>query len=136
MWKENNKPAFEVGHRLQFQCQQCEQPILFSVLNKQGFSEVLTCSCCGQHYRFDDATLVRQLGLFEALCRQIHASQEILGKTAIAMDVGTHHVKVPFNLLMTRLSSVLELKINGKTTEIIFRIEPVKDVSEVLCLAD
>jgi len=130
---QDHRGAFEVGHRLQFQCQQCEHQIVFSVLDHQSFCGDLACLCCGQHYRFDDATLLRQLRQFEALCRQIHASQEILGKTAIAMDVGTHHVKVPFNLLLTRLSSVLELSINGKKTEIHFRIEPVKDISEVMC---
>lgn len=122
--------VIEVGHRLQLQCQQCDQPIEFSVLETRA--QGLQCSCCGQQYRFDDLSLIRQLRQFEALCRQIHASQEILGKTVIALNVGEHHVKVPFNLLMTRFSSVLELNINGKKTEILFRIEPVKDVAEVL----
>lgn len=116
----------EVGHRLQFKCQQCDSPVDFSVL--EDFDGEIHCGCCEQSYRFDDETLLRQLHLFEALCRQIHDSEEILGSTSIAIDVGSHHVKVPFNLLLTRMSSVLDLTIDGKKMEIHFRIEPVKDI--------
>ncbi len=120
----------EIGHRLQFACQKCQAAVNFSVLETASFTGELCCTQCQQTYRFDDQSLIRQLYLFEALCRQIHQSQEVLGSTSIAIDVGQHHVKVPFNLLLTRLSSVLDLKINGKKTEIIFRIEPIKDIAE------
>ncbi len=117
------------GHRLQFHCQACEAPVIFSVLDGK---ERVTCSGCERKYAFDDESLLRHLRQFEALCRQIHASEEILGNTSIAIDVGSHHVKVPFNILLTRLSSVIELNMNGKKTVIEFRIEPLKDVPEAL----
>ncbi len=120
----------EVGHRLQFQCHQCDSPILFSVLEKKNFHAGVVCPCCRQKYAFDDDTLQNHLKKFEALCRQLHASNDILGKTAIAIDVGSHHVKVPFNILLTRLSTVIELTVNGKTSQIAFRVEPLIDVPE------
>lgn len=122
----------QVGHKLQFNCQDCDHPILFSVLDQNEFSGGVSCCECGRKYVFEDKTLLRHLKKFEALCRQIHAAEEILGDTSIAIDVGSHHVKVPFNILLTRLSSVIELSIKGKKTVIAFRIEPVQDVSEVL----
>ncbi len=119
----------EVGHRLQFQCHKCKSPILFSVLDKTH--ETVCCSECGQKYAFDEEML-GQLQQFEALCRQIHESHKILGKTAVAIDVGSHHVKVPFNLLLTRLSSVIELNVQGELFQIAFRVEPLRDVPEAL----
>jgi len=122
----------QTGHKLQFHCQECEAPILFSVLDREHFSRIVPCCECGRKYAFDDETLLRHLTQFEALCHQIYASEDILGSSAIAIDVGKHHVKVPFNILLTRLSSVLELNINGKKSEIFFRVEPLKDVPEAL----
>jgi transcription elongation factor Elf1 len=120
----------QAAHKLQFHCQECDTPILFSVLDKEYFSNIVPCSACGRKYAFDDENLLRHLMQFEALCQQIYASQAILGSSAIAIDVGNHHVKVPFNILLTRLSSVLELNVNGKKSEIYFRVEPLKDVPE------
>lgn len=115
-------------YRLQFKCQQCDHPILFSVLESENFHSGIICSECGQQYAFDDETLQTHLKQFEALCKQLHASHDILGKTAVAIDVGSHHVKVPFNILLTRLSAVIELNVNGKSTQIAFRVEPLIDV--------
>ena len=116
------------GHKLQFHCQECEAPILFSVLDREHFNKIVACSACGRKHAFQDETLLRHLTQFEALCQKIYASEEILGSTAIAIDVGTHHVQVPFNILLTRLSSVIELNINGKKSVIYFRVEPLKDM--------
>lgn len=92
---------------------------------------MIVCSQCEKRYAFDSSLLV-QLQQFEALCRQIHASSSILGSTAIAIDVGSHHVKVPFNILLTRLSSVIDLQMGEKRVSIAFRVEPLKDVPELL----
>lgn len=120
----------QIGHKLQFHCQSCSCPIAFSVLDPNFFHKMVVCSSCGKKYAFEDETLVRQLKQFEALCRQIHASEEILGSTAIAINLGMQEVKVPFNILLTRLSSVLELKMNGQKFVIEFRVEPLKDIPE------
>ena len=119
------------GHKLQFHCQECEAPILFSVLDREHFNKIVACEACGRKYAFQDETLLRHLTQFEALCQQIYASEEILGSTAIAIDVGTHHVQVPFNILLTRLSSVIELNISGKKSVIYFRVEPLKDMPAI-----
>ncbi|MCH9627055.1 MAG: hypothetical protein S4CHLAM2_06890 [Chlamydiales bacterium] len=120
------------GHKLQIHCQACEAPILFSALDREEFDCVVPCPSCGQKYAFDDENLLRHLRQFEALCKQIHASEEILGGTSIAIDVGSHHVKVPFNILLTRLSSVIDLDIGGKKFSVAFRVEPLEDVPESL----
>lgn len=118
----------QVGHKLLIHCQSCDAPILFSVLDRENFKKIIPCPKCGQKYAFEDETLLRHLHQFESLCRQIHASEEILGGTSIAIDVGSHHVKVPFNILLTRLSSVIDLDVGGRKFSVAFRVEPLKDV--------
>lgn len=118
-----------LGHRLHFACEGCEGEVHFSAFGGRDLQKPLICKGCGKKYLFCDETLVRQLRHFEALCHQIHESQEILGSSSIAIDLGEHHhVKVPFDILLTRLSSIIELEINGKKTVISFRLEPLKDV--------
>jgi len=114
------------GHTLHFKCRHCSTPILFSVFELENHS-LLKCQGCEKKYAFTDASLIRQMKKFEALCRQIHESEEILGSASVGVDVGEHHVKVPFKLLLTRLSSTLDLIMEGQKISIAFRIEPIKD---------
>lgn len=117
------------GHKLSFSCLLCEKAIHFSILNtQQGLN--LACPHCSKIYALNNEKLLQQLKKFEGLCRQIHESEEILGNTAVAIDVGPHHVKVPYRLLLTRLNSTLELIMENRRVEIAFRIEPLKDVPE------
>jgi NAD-dependent SIR2 family protein deacetylase len=120
-----------VGHKLEFTCQKCNNPVLFSVLDSEHFDGLILCPQCGKKYAFGNETMVRHLRLFEALCRQIHASQEILGRTSIAINVGPHHVEVPYRLLLTRFSSIMELMIGDQKVNIAFRVEPLRDVRDL-----
>lgn len=114
------------GHSLQFKCLSCGTPVTFSVFDLDSQATICCCSC-EKKYAFTDPTLVRQLKKFEALCRQIQDSEEILGAASVGVDVGEHHVKVPYKLLLTRLSSSLDLNMAGQKVSIFFRIEPVRD---------
>jgi len=111
------------GHQLEFSCLSCEAPVAFSI-RSLGCGECdIHCKNCGKKYQFDDPILLRQLKMFEKLCEQIHASHEILGDTNIGIDIGEHHVKIPFKLLLTRLSSSLDLIIGDRPVSIAFRVE-------------
>lgn len=117
------------GHLLQFNCQSCKNPLQFSVLDLDRPNHLLECTHCHKKYRFDDDTLKRQLKKFANLCKQIHESEEILGNTSVGVDVGGHQIKIPYKLLLTRLNSTLDLMIGNEPLSIIFRIEPIKDLS-------
>lgn len=114
------------GHTLQFKCLSCQSPVTFSIFALDGNADV-HCQTCEKKYAFNDPVLIRQLKKFEALCQQIHDSEEILGAACVGVDVGEHHVKVPFKLLLTRLSSHLDLNMAGQKVSIFFRIEPARD---------
>ena len=111
------------GHTLQFKCLSCQSPVTFSILTLDS-EPAICCQPVKKNTPSHDPVLIRQLKKFEALCRQIQDSEEILGSASVGVDVGEHHVKVPYKLLLTRLSSSLDLNIGGQKVSIFFRIEP------------
>lgn len=114
------------SHTLHFNCLSCQSPIHFSVFELSNH-DTTSCQTCSKHYTFNDPILLRQLKKFETLCRSIHDAEEILGSACIGVDVGEHHVKVPYKLLLTRLKSSLDLHIGTDKISISFRIEPIQD---------
>lgn len=118
------------GHTLQFNCLSCKAPVTFSIFDLDS-STAISCHGCQKKYAFNDTTLIRQLKKFDALCRQIQDSEEILGHANVGVDVGEHHIKVPYKLLLTRLSSSLDLNMGGQKISIFFRIEPIKDSPKI-----
>jgi hypothetical protein len=115
------------GHHLQFECQSCKHPVTFSLFELHT-QPLVPCPTCQKPYHFDDPKLIRQLTKFEALCRQIRESEEILGSTNVGVDVEGKQIKIPFKILLTRLSSCLDLMINGKPFVISFRFEPLSNL--------
>jgi hypothetical protein len=114
------------GPHLAFNCVLCEKPVTFSVWEVHDSSYPIICNHCQKKYLFS-ADMLKQLKQFEALCLQIQQSEEILGSTHVAIDIGPYNVKVPYRLLLTRLSSVMNLSIGDKKLEIAFRTEPLID---------
>ena len=124
------------GHRLQFHCLSCKEPVRFSIFDLEKNHTPIICSNCDKQYVLEDPDLRRQLRKFEALCQQVLESEEILGNTSVGIDIGEHHVKVPYKLLLTRLNSSLDLKIGDQQVSIMFRIEPTLDVPAAKILRD
>lgn len=118
------------GHHLEFECLGCQTPVVFSIFELDKSEAPVVCSSCNKKYLLQDETLKRQLKKFEALCKQIVDSEEILGSTSIGIDVGEHQVKIPYKLLLTRLNSSLDLTIGDQKVSILFRLEPRLDLKE------
>lgn len=118
------------GHRLNFDCQSCRKAVSFSLFDIANNQLRVACPECGKNYLFDDEQLIDQLQKFEALCRQIKESEAILGNTSIGVDIQEHKIKVPFKILLTRLTSQLDLVIGEKQIPISFRFEPLSELAE------
>lgn len=114
-------------HHLEFRCCKCGQPVTFSVFHIARRREPVSCTHCGQNYAFQDPDLCRQIRKFCALCHQIRESEEILSSTAVAIDIGEHHVQFPYKLLLTRLNSQFDLLIGNERVTLTFRVEPLRD---------
>lgn len=118
------------GKSLQFNCLQCKEPVDFSLFEIEQ-QPIFCCSSCQKKYAFSDQFLKEQLRKFEGLCRQLIESEEILGSTSVGVDVGEHHIKIPYKILLTRLNPSLDLKIGDQTLSIRFRLEPCKDLGHL-----
>lgn len=112
------------GHCLNFECRSCARKITFTVFNLR---QELVCPHCGLIYDFQDETLQRQLKKFEALCRQIQESQEILSSTGVGVRIGDREVQIPYKILLSRFNSSLTLSFDGHPLIIQFRTEPAED---------
>ncbi len=108
----------------QLACIGCKQQVAFSLFDIDAPHRIVVCSECGKKYGFGEESLKRQLKKFAALCSQIKEAEEILGNASVAVDVGPHHVQVPFKLLLTRLKSTLDLTMQGEKLLVTFRLEP------------
>lgn len=115
------------GQKIEFKCvkDECEGRITFLV-NGMKNAPVLKCSKCGNEYKFDKG-LISKLEMFENLVKAVSDAKPILGDTNVALDFAGHSIKVPYRLLLTRLSTVLSLQMAGKTVELSFRVEPLEE---------
>ncbi len=115
------------GQKIEFKCvkDKCEGIITFLV-NSMKKDPVLRCGKCGNEYKFDKE-LVSRLEMFENLVKAVNEAKPILGDTNVAINLAGHNIKVPFRLLLTRLSTVLSLRMAGKTIDFLFRVEPLKE---------
>ena len=104
-------------------CKGCTHPVQFSLFELEE-SKLVSCNECGKKYGFGDENLKRQLKKFADLCRQIQESEEILGRSSVAVTIGKEEVKVPFKILLTRLKSTLDLNIGNERFVVSFRVEP------------
>lgn len=119
------------GATLQFICQECNSSLQFSVFSLEKESKIV-CEKCSLLYDFKDEVLLRQLKKFENLCRAIQLSKEILSKTVIGIfSEGDREVKIPFDILLTRLNSTLNLMVGDRSLAISFRLEPYQDLPSI-----
>ncbi|GAB4237999.1 MAG: hypothetical protein Tsb0021_17800 [Chlamydiales bacterium] len=101
--------------------------MVFSIFELESNRYILKCAGCQKQYLFSE-TLCNHLRKFEALCRQLVESEEILSQTSVGIRIGETEVEVPYRLLLSRLNSMLELSIDGKITKIEFRLEPSNEI--------
>lgn len=114
------------GHKLEIKCIQpdCGNDILISLFEIEKKYRV-QCQTCKKEYSFNKQ-LVGQIKKFERLISAIQDAKDILGQTAVAVDIQGHSVKIPYKLLLTRLNSQLKLKINDEEMTLKFRVEPLE----------
>ncbi len=112
----------DVNH-IEFKCTGCNSNISFSILKMEP-DEVLTCKECGKQYFFNKKFL-DQIVRFEKLLEAVHNVKDMLDTTNVAIAFGDEEIKIPYRLILTRLNTMLTLKIDGKETTFRFRVEPL-----------
>lgn len=114
------KEAFHIS------CVNCKTPVPFPLRSLDKLPCIAKCPGCGKPFGIEPGALAHQIKLFVALCQQIKASDEILSDATIGVRVGKEEVKIPFNLLLTRLRSTLDLEVDGQKFSVSYRTEPIQ----------
>lgn len=98
----------------EFDClnEDCDQVVRLSLEKALGDKEI-TCPGCGRDYSFSPE-LRGEFELLDQLIRAIRRARPILGRTGVVIDLEGHQVKIPYYLLLTRLTSELALDLEGE----------------------
>lgn len=114
------------GKHIEFKCikKNCTAVIPVSVLDIEK-NHRIKCTNCKNEYYFNEK-LVDQIKKFERLVMAVQDAKEILGQTAVAVDVPGHSVRIPYKLLLTRLNTLLTLRINEEEIKLNFRVDPLE----------
>lgn len=122
-----NLVQYSDANHIELTCSACTQPIAFSLLNITSGTP-LSCTNCGKKYRFNEE-LIEKISRFEKLLSAVYEARDLLGDANVGIAVNTHEVKVPYRLLLTRLNTMLTLKVGDKQMMFRFRIEPLNMTS-------
>ncbi len=108
-----------------FECldSDCEGVIAFNLTEALDENFQGICQECHNSYVFD-ADLKEKLTKLSDLIIAVRKAEDILGDCNVAVTVPGQTVKVPYSLLLTRLNTMITLKVGGKDVDFHFRVEP------------
>lgn len=118
--------------KVEFICVQdkCDGTVTFKMLALNNGDKVF-CPKCNNEYVFN-CELITKLQKFSDLIHAVRESSDILGSTNVSINVNGHSVKIPYRLLLTRLNTVLTLRIGDREIHFRYRVEPLQDAEKAL----
>ncbi len=105
---------------------ECGGEVKFNLAEISDKDFQIVCPKCHRAYSFDE-TLRAKLEKMVSLMTAIRDSQEILGDSAVSVNVAGGEVRIPYALLLTRLNTVITLDFGGKKVDFRFRAEPMAE---------
>jgi hypothetical protein len=114
--------------KVDFDCLEegCNTTIQFNLMALAQNQGQVACPNCHRPYQFDRAFL-KQLEKLRALVFAVRDAQDILGSCNIAITTPAGEVKIPYQLLLTRLNTMVTLNVGGHQMDFNFRVEPLQD---------
>ncbi len=109
---------------LEFDCltEGCDRDVRFSLEEALDDKEI-ACPGCGRTYALSPE-LREKVRLLDGLIRALRQSRPILGRTSVVIDLEGHQVKIPYYLLLTRLTSELALDLEGEDLKLRCSVTP------------
>lgn len=111
------------AQRIELNCVGCGHAVEFSLLDLNP-DTLLTCKECSKTYSFTPE-LADQIKRFSKLLETVYESRDLLGQASIGIKVKDEEVKIPYQLLLTRLNSLLSLKMGDQEMTFRFRVNPI-----------
>ncbi len=127
---EVSPSASKLRAHVDFACLEddCRATIEFNLMQLQEANGVVSCPICRRGYHFDQEFLDK-LSRLRALIFAVQGAGDILGSASVAVQTMSQEVKVPYNLLLTRMNTVITLDVGDRKVDFNFRIEPLNNGS-------
>ena len=111
--------------QIDFQCldENCDGIIKFNLGNIADSSFQVVCEKCYHSYELDGQLREKLLKMLH-LITTLREVEDILGDCKISVNVANGEVKIPYALLLTRLNTMISLKIGERTVDFHLRVEP------------
>jgi len=81
------------------------------------------CPICHTSYAFEEDLKEKLKKLSDLICA-VKKADDILGNCNVSVTVPGKTVKIPYALLLTRLNTMITLKVGDKDVDFHFRVEP------------
>lgn len=110
--------------QLDFLCVEpdCDGVVKFNLMELTETMQVL-CPKCHKSYAFD-SELIEKLLKLQKLILALREAESILGDCNVAVSKNGVEVKIPYALLLTRLNTMITLKLGEKKVDFHLWIEP------------
>ena len=111
--------------QIEFKCinPNCDSIIPFSI-NDIEVNDAITCSSCKKSYVFHHE-FVDKIRRFSKLIEAVQNAKDILGNTNVAIATKENEIKIPYRLLLTRMNTLITLKMDDGEISFKFRVEPL-----------
>lgn len=115
------------NQKIEFYCPKKNCPGVLSFFLKDiSDSSPPTCPECGKSYPLPRAA-VDKLKILDDLQAAVRKARPILGDTSVGVEVGNERVRIPYYLLLTRMSTELALNFAGEGIDFHFVINPLEE---------
>lgn len=111
--------------KIDFRCltEECKGVVGFDLSELAGRDFQAVCPVCHRTYILD-APLRDKFERMMKLIEALRNSEDILGDSAVSVNVAGGEVRVPYALLLTRLNTLITLELEGKPTDFHLWVEP------------
>ena len=108
-----------------FEClsKECDGIVKFNLSDALTDNFQGICPKCHNAYAFD-SLLKEKLNKLSELIIAVRKAEDILGDCNVAVTIPGQTVKIPYALLLTRLNTMITLKLGDKDVDFHFRVEP------------
>jgi transcription elongation factor Elf1 len=112
---------------IEFKCinDNCDAVVDFSVSDIESNGTV-ACAHCQKSYTFHHE-FVDKMRRFSRLIEAVQNAKDILGDTNVAITIKHHEIKIPYRLLLTRMNTLITLKMEDGEINFKFRVQPLNE---------
>ncbi len=116
---------------IDFDCieKECQSMLKFDLLEALGKNkQQIICQKCHRIYEFDK-NFIGKLNKLRLLILAVRDAEDILGDCHISVITVSGEVRLPYQLLLTRLNTIISLECYDNKIDFNFRVEPLNNIA-------